>query len=293
MKKQNNSTNSSELNPNPKAEFDYLVKAFESEMAKVNIKIKHTEAIEIISRSQGFHNYNEVKHLISKDKRNPNFTPSGPGLLEFKSNFLKTINIHYRRLSLPETSPVFNIPNIVITRYIDNHLKDVYSGKIGLLIDEIDKELPKLEDFDLPQPNFNTMFTTNLFKIEGVITDFSLIKLENTELIHTQYRERNKRRIQELVIQIFIEPLARQIDLLEVPKNIKVLRENEWVEIYTPALKINNATGNIILQQTPLDSYKVFREELNYIDINKINLLFNQLLLEISKYPVFINPEAK
>ena len=152
-------------------------------------------------------------------------------------------------------------------------------------VNEIDSLLPKTEDFDLPQPAFNSIFITNLTKIKELIVDYLVDRCSVHPPVIALSKSRPgafKAMSYKYVNEVIIESLVKKMNLLKEPKSIMIFANGSFTEFGSPVIKINRATENLIIQQMSLSSYGIFKNELSTINIGIMNYTINKIYSSLS-----------
>lgn len=185
-----------------------------------------------------------------------------------------------------------------------NDLQLAVSGYVN----EINSLLPKLDDFELKQPAFNSIFINNVDRIQGLISNYILKRcFLDSSLLATiekkkedMYKESNDQSIKDIsskdllrvtvsnnVTKYIMEPLVGRMPLMPDAPLCRMYRDGVFLEINAPSIKINKKTNRLILQQMNLSAYSLFKNQLNTLSLGQINYTIDRVYkeLEVDKTP--------
>lgn len=228
--------------------------------------------------------YLKNHHGIVYNRTQKQFISNARNIYELYATTLKYFN-SYEQYQLPlslQYDYPFTNPEVDLSHKISlniNLFNNTQQSIVGY-VNEIDSLLPNTEDFDLPQPAFNTVFTKNLKQIQDRLVEYIVKRCEmDPNITQIEFKEPGvlKAKTIKAVKDIIIGSLVCEIDLLAEPPFLKVFENGALVEIKTPAIKINNATSNIILQQMNLTSYGLFKNELGTLNLGIINYTIDHI----------------
>lgn len=261
-------------------DFNIAVEAVKIVVFNEKLRVKRKVLFEITANALGFKDYNSYQNNLLKTNDSLQIKIGlGDEINDFEKKILASLNIHLGgKVGKDKQSEMA----LSISRYYikisRSYSFSATKNSIDRYINEIDLWLPDTEDFDLPQSEFIALFSSNIIRIENRLASYVINQCQPDLRDIINFDDQHfKAVVRNSVKNIVITPLVQTMDLLAEPKNIKVLKENEWLELYTPAIKINNATGNLILQQMNLYSYKVFKNELFNIDLNTIDHITSRI----------------
>jgi hypothetical protein len=233
--------------------------------------------------------YLKKHHGIVYNRTQRQFISNGRKIYEEYASTLKYFNSYEEYqlpLSLqydyPFTDPMMDLSHKLALNI--NLFNNTQQSVVGY-INEIDSLLPGTEDFDLPQPAFNKVFTINLKRIEDRLVEYVVQRCEiDPNISQINFKEPGilEAKSRKVIKDVIIGALVREIDLLAEPPHLKVFKHGAFVEIETPAIKINNATSNIILQQMNLTSYGLFKNELGTLNLGIINYTIDQIYASLN-----------
>lgn len=228
--------------------------------------------------------YLKKHHGIVYNRTQRQFISNARNIYEQYAKTLRYYN-SYEEYQLPlslQYDYPFTDPNVDLSHKLSlniNLFNNTQQAVVGY-VNEIDSLLPNTEDFDLPQPAFNTVFTKNLKRIEDRLVEYVVKRCEiDPNITQIDFKEPGalEAKTRQSVKDIIIGSLVREIDLLAEPPNLLIFQNGTFEEIQTPAIKINNATSNIILQQMNLTSYGLFKNQLGTLNLGIINYTIDQI----------------
>jgi len=208
---------------------------------------------------------------------------------EYRKNGLEVFD-KFHNYDLP-ISLQYDYPYNVLEKKLIDSSKEVSEsinefGKTQLAVygyvNEINSLLPKLEDFDLPQPAFNAIFIKNLNNISEALQRYIIKRLSiDPVFVAAAMIEKDSKfleeKIKDSIAECILNPLVIRMPLLKDPDLQQIYEESRLSETISKKIKINETTNNLILQQMNLTSYSVFKNELNNLSLGQVNYTIDHL----------------